>query len=285
MPPRKRTRAAATSSSGAEPSGKNTEQEAAVAIEIASSEGEDELRSNLAALWREGSLCDVTIIVGARQYPAHRAVLAAASPYMKSMLAGDFAESRAKEITLQELSESAFDSVLKFVYERKCTLPSADALQEVLLAACRLRVEALQQACCSAIIDRLSPAVCLDAWDLAERLSLERLTAAAKKVALNAFGEVSASPGFAVLPAARLDELLADDELNVVREEQALPPRTAATCSWHCRGFPSPPRPRPRPAPTHAHPPTREHHSSPPRRHSRRWKSGWTRSRRRRRAA
>uniref|UniRef100_A0A7S3AJH0 BTB domain-containing protein n=1 Tax=Haptolina ericina TaxID=156174 RepID=A0A7S3AJH0_9EUKA len=210
---RKRTRASvAAPSTGDQPD----------IVTLTSKEGEaDALRSNLAVLWREGTLCDVTLIASARHFPAHRLVLAAASPYMKALLAGEhFAESTAKEFELPELSASAFECVLEFIYTRQCVLPS-ESLQEVLQAACRLQVEGLQTAAESAVIDRISPSVCLDIWELADRLSLAPLIAGAKKVALQSFSEVVATGTYVELPASRLDELLADDRLNVETEQIA----------------------------------------------------------------
>ena len=67
----------------------------------------DELRSNLAVLWREGTMCDISILVGGHSFSAHRLVLCAASPYMKAMLAGThFAESSAQLIELPELDKA-----------------------------------------------------------------------------------------------------------------------------------------------------------------------------------
>jgi hypothetical protein len=103
---RKRTRASvAAPSTGDQPD----------IVTLTSKEGEaDALRSNLAVLWREGTLCDVTLIASARHFPAHRLVLAAASPYMKALLAGEhFAESTAKEFELPELSASVRSDGIK----------------------------------------------------------------------------------------------------------------------------------------------------------------------------
>ena len=91
------------------------------------------------------------------------------------------------------------------------------------MASCRLDIAELRVAACDAVIKRLSPDTCVDAWDLAETLALPPLTAAAKRVALTQFDEVTSASAaaFARLPAARLELLLADDELAIKEEESA----------------------------------------------------------------
>jgi len=119
------------------------------------------------------------------------------------------------------VSGAAFEHVLEFIYTRKCSLP-LDLLQPVLEAACRLQCAELQQAAEAAVITHLSPSTCLDAWDFADHFSLTPLTAAAKRIAIGAFEEVSTSSTFSTMPAARLDELLGDDALAVKDEETTL---------------------------------------------------------------
>ena len=211
MSTRKRARAAAP-----EPAAANVE------LKLPAGEADD-LRSDLSAMWRQGKLCDVRIVVGTRTFEAHCVVLAAHSPYFAALVGDNFAEGQGQgHVTLQELDEPVFESVLEFVYARKCTFGET-LLQPLLEAATRLQIDPLRKAAELAIIDRLTPSNCLDAWNVATHLDLTPLTVAAKKTALAAFDEVAAdgSPAFSSLPASRLDELLADDELKVDTEETA----------------------------------------------------------------
>ena len=77
MPPRKRARAPVIS---------------AAPTTIALQRGDHtSFLEGLAELWRAGTLCDVTVLVGGRSFKAHRLVLAASSPYFAAMNGG-FAE-------------------------------------------------------------------------------------------------------------------------------------------------------------------------------------------------
>ena len=82
-----------------------------------------------------------------------------------------------------------------------------------------LQVPALQAAAEQAMVEKLTPATCAAAIDLASHLPLAHLMASAQKLALSAFVDVSGSDTFHLLPLARLETLLAHDEL-CAKEEQ-----------------------------------------------------------------
>ena len=182
---------------------------------------DDVLRSGLVKMWREGTLCDVELSVDDRSFSAHRIVLGGTSEYFKAALCGDtFAESTASVVKIPDVSAAAFEHILEFVYARTCKLP-LNLLQEVLEASCRLQCTELQMAAEDALIAHISPSTCLDAWDFATHFSLSPLAAAAKKSALVGFEEVTGCSSFTRMPAARLEELLADDYLIAKEEETA----------------------------------------------------------------
>ena len=62
------------------------------------------LLQGLSLLQKEGTLCDVELQVEGKSLLAHRALLAAASPYFSAMLTGGFCESDAKTISLKDTS-------------------------------------------------------------------------------------------------------------------------------------------------------------------------------------
>jgi hypothetical protein len=91
-------------------------------------------------------------------FAAHRAVLAAASPYFRSMLSSGFAESRTGTVELRGVSPSLLELLLKFCYGgRLAAVPRASLLPLAALAD-RLDVPALRSAVDAAIDADLGPA-------------------------------------------------------------------------------------------------------------------------------
>ena len=77
-----------------------------------------ELGQRLDILRRNEGFCDITISVKGKQFTAHKAVLAASSPFFLTLLNSDMKESSEKLITveLEEATEAVMEDVLKYVY-------------------------------------------------------------------------------------------------------------------------------------------------------------------------
>lgn len=61
-------------------------------------------------------LCDVVLKVEDREIPAHRAILAAISPYFMAMFTGDMVESTRQEVTIRDVSYRILSQIVDFVY-------------------------------------------------------------------------------------------------------------------------------------------------------------------------
>ncbi|XP_066215737.1 zinc finger and BTB domain-containing protein 9 isoform X2 [Saccopteryx leptura] len=88
----------------------------------------------------EGKFCDVSLLVQGRELRAHKAVLAAASPYFHDkLLLGD-----APRLTLPSVIEAdAFEGLLQLIYSGRLRLP-LDALPAHLLVASGLQMWQIQ---------------------------------------------------------------------------------------------------------------------------------------------
>ena len=77
------------------------------------------------------------------------------------------------------MSTFAVEATLEYMYYGTCSLESADSLAVMVKTASRLQVPTLLADAVDALIDRLTPASCIDAWQLSEQLALPVLEEAA----------------------------------------------------------------------------------------------------------
>lgn len=195
------------------------------------------LLRGLSQLRAERKFLDVTLeAAGGRDFPAHRAVLAAASPYFRAMFAGQLRESRAERVRLHGVPPDMLQLLLDFSYTGRVAV-SGDNAEPLLRAADLLQFPAVKEACGAFLQQQLDLANCLDMQDFAEAFSCAGLANAAQRFILRHVGELGAEQ-LERLPLARLLRYLRDDGLCVPKEEAAYqlalrwvradPPRRAA---------------------------------------------------------
>ena len=84
-------------------------------IKLHNDEYSGELLQGLNSLREQNQLCDVIIKVGGREFPAHKAILAAKSSYFTTMFTSGFKESSQREISINGNPE-AFDVLVEYAY-------------------------------------------------------------------------------------------------------------------------------------------------------------------------
>lgn len=179
------------------------------------------LRGSMAAMWREGRFTDLEVVVEGHSLHVHRLVMCAESDYMRTMCESELGvEGRSCRVELDELAADAVEHAVAFMYEGRCTLPSADKLEDVLMVASRLQIATLTEAAVNAIADRMTPDSCLDWMVAGDRLSLSTLTLKAKECAVRSFTDATKTSGFVTLPAPLLEQILEDQFLQVNDESE-----------------------------------------------------------------
>lgn len=74
------------------------------------------LSKNLSSLLEKGSFSDVTLIIGKREFPAHKAILSGRSPVFARMFTSEFRESTENRVVIEEIDEQAFKQLLNYIY-------------------------------------------------------------------------------------------------------------------------------------------------------------------------
>jgi len=169
--------------------------------------------------FRQGKLTDVTILVDGRSYAAHRNVLAAASDYLDRLFAGPAWADQEEPVRLSQVPGAhTFAQILEYIYTGKCMTHEGDLIS-MLEAAHYLQIDPLLRALQDLVSRRVDSSNCLEAWSVADRYSLDKLSATAMQMALRSFEQVAASPSFLSMPIAFVRALILDDKL-IAREEE-----------------------------------------------------------------
>lgn len=90
--------------------------------------------SSMNELRKEKKLCDVDIIINDSTFSCHRAALASASEYFRSMFCGTFAESEKKAIELNDIDAECFKHTLEYMYCKKTAIDSNNSYDLLMMS-------------------------------------------------------------------------------------------------------------------------------------------------------
>ncbi|XP_049745789.1 kelch-like protein 35 [Elephas maximus indicus] len=183
----------------------------------------------LNAYRRSGTLTDVVLRAGGRDFPCHRAALSAGSAYFRSLFAAGRPQRCLAVVPVAPegpgaglagaATAAAMAVVLDYVYGAGVRLCAEDQAAAVLALAERLGVAGLREACARFLEGRLRAANSLALRRVAAAFSLASLAERCGRVLRQAFAEVAHHADFLELAADEVAALLADPALGVAREE------------------------------------------------------------------
>ncbi|XP_051012896.1 speckle-type POZ protein-like [Acomys russatus] len=104
------------------------------------------LTADLGELWETSCFTDCSLLVGGREFRAHKAILAARSPVFSAMFEHDVKEKPKDQIEIQDMEPQVFKEMMGFIYTGKA--PNLHSLAPgVLAAADRYSLERLKAMC------------------------------------------------------------------------------------------------------------------------------------------
>ena len=143
---------------------------------------------------------DAVLCAGQDEFPCHRAVLAATSPYFRAAFGGHFVEQSVGRVQLGEMvTADTLRRMLQWVYTGKLEL-NDDCALEVLAAAHLLQYQVLVAACVHFVQGNIDVSNCLGIEQFAEMHQLVELKDAAQQFAVDNFGAVALTDEFVQLP-------------------------------------------------------------------------------------
>ncbi|ERE74361.1 kelch-like protein 12-like isoform 2 [Cricetulus griseus] len=203
--------------------------------------------NSMNSLRKSNTLCDVTLRVEQKDFPAHRIVLAACSDYFCAMFTSELSEKGKPYVDIQGLTASTMEILLDFVYTETVHV-TVENVQELLPAACLLQLKVkntcvpenlgpipctdmvddsqlplgpvprdltgVKQACCEFLESQLDPSNCLGIRDFAETHNCVDLMQAAEVFSQKHFPEVVQHEEFILLSQGEVEKLIKCDEIQ-----------------------------------------------------------------------
>uniref|UniRef100_A0A8C9NXH1 Kelch like family member 12 n=1 Tax=Spermophilus dauricus TaxID=99837 RepID=A0A8C9NXH1_SPEDA len=169
--------------------------------------------NSMNSLRKSNTLCDVTLRVEQKDFPAHRIVLAACSDYFCAMFTSELSEKGKPYVDIQGLTASTMEILLDFVYTETVHV-TVENVQELLPAACLLQLKGVKQACCEFLESQLDPSNCLGIRDFAETHNCVDLMQAAEVFSQKHFPEVVQHEEFILLSQGEVEKLIKCDEIQ-----------------------------------------------------------------------
>ncbi|XP_042336316.1 kelch-like protein 9 [Sceloporus undulatus] len=175
------------------------------------------LLEGLGNLRSQNLLCDVMLEAEGASFPAHKAVLAAASSYCKMRFAGD-ASSHDSLIKVSSATACGLQNVLSFVYSNQLAL-TLQTVEETFHAAEVLLVREVMGLCFQFLEESLNWHTCLQILNITKRLGPEELREKAVRCVSRHCKEILADPSWLKeLDGATLHEVLDREDVQGLTE-------------------------------------------------------------------
>ena len=166
-------------------------------------------------------LCDVVLMTekGNTKFYAHRSVLAASSSYFYNLYTGTYLSRYTRETVITGITDKILGFILDYIYSSEIVLTEV-SIEEILCASFQLGLDSLRIQCENFLLRDLCVENCIKMTNMGRIYSCERLISEGQRFIIDNFLEIQSSPEFFRLPSKELEEIVADDDLNVRNEEQ-----------------------------------------------------------------
>ena len=179
----------------------------------------DELLQKLNEFRETNFLCDTIIRAQGQDFPGHKCVLSAASPFFQAMFSTELQEKESNLVELREIKSSTLTDVLRHIYTGETIIDSSNA-KDLVIAADYLIIPSLKRRAIIYLEGTLNAYNCLALESFASQYNCESLNKAAVSYKVENFVDVTKSEDFGLLDVEKVKELICMDEINVAEEEE-----------------------------------------------------------------
>ena len=192
----------------------------AESMSVDPSKHRQELLERLDILRNNDSFCDVTIAVKDKEFKAHRAVLAAASPFFLTLLTSDMKESNEQliKVELEETTETVMEDALKYLYTGNVTVVEERA-HNLIATANFLLLPSLKTMAGNVLKETVTTENCVFNYYFAEKYECVELKEKCCEVIKSKFCTVMETEDFLNLDMKQVMEWMSSDDVIVNSEE------------------------------------------------------------------
>lgn len=177
------------------------------------------LQDGLCDLLENEKFVDCVLKIKDKEFPCHRLVLAASSPFFKAMFLSELEESKKREIVLKDVEPSVMGMILRYLYTSDINLTEQN-VQDIFMVANMYQIPSIFSVCVSYLQEKMVLGNCLAIFRLGLLLDCPRLALAAREFICERYAVVVRDQDFLQLGASELGVLITSDALNVEYEEQ-----------------------------------------------------------------
>ncbi|XP_007552615.1 kelch-like protein 40a [Poecilia formosa] len=177
------------------------------------------LQDGLCDLLDNDKFVDCVLKIQDKEFPCHRLVLAASSPFFKAMFLSELEESKKREIVLKDVDPSVMEMILRYLYTSDINLTEQN-VQDIFMVANMYQIPSIFSVCLTYLQDKMVLGNCLAIFKLGLLLDCPRLTLGAREFICERYQVVMRDQDFFQLSPSELAIILSSDALNVEREEQ-----------------------------------------------------------------
>ncbi|XP_075348367.1 kelch-like protein 40 [Mycteria americana] len=176
------------------------------------------LQDGLKDMLDHNKFLDCVLKVKGKEFPCHRLVLAACSPYFRAMFLSDMEESKKREVSLEDVDPDVMGKILHYIYTSELEITEQN-VQDIFSVANMFQIPSIFTVCVSFLQKRLCLSNCLAIFRLGLMLDCARLAVAARDFICDRFALVSRDEEFYQLSPDELIAIISSDSLNIEKEE------------------------------------------------------------------
>ena len=166
-----------------------------------------------------GIYCDLTFVIGCKEFSCHRIILASSSSYFQVLLTHKFKENNLNSIEIHNIEPEIFSILLHYIYSGQIEIDNNN-VQDILIASDMLQLEEVVQFCCHFLSISLNENNVINVWKIADELECRSLKNDAEHYMLTHFSNLIKLDMIKLLPRNLLIRIISNDDLIVDNEQQ-----------------------------------------------------------------